>query len=109
MEITSVVGFVGQVKRLEYELQVPTLMDPNVLGDAHIHVKECIASNRVIADLVALTRSQARQCRCGIEARARVVECRVVFRIGIWNDYRPGITASTIQNIETRPQVIRSR
>jgi len=57
VDVTSEVGFVGQVKRLEDELEVPTLTDANVLGDAQIHVEECIASKGVIADLMALRRS----------------------------------------------------
>src|SRR6266550_1096399 len=103
VEVTSEVGLIRQVKRLEDELEVPTLTHPDVLGNTHIHLEERIASNGVITSLMARSRSQT------IERSHVAADCGVVCRIRIGHDHWPGIAAPACQHIETRPQIIGAR
>src|SRR5438876_9310500 len=56
VEVTSEVGLIRQVKRLEDELEVPTLTHPDLFSNTHIHLEEWVASNRVVTHLMTGSR-----------------------------------------------------
>src|SRR5689334_10343125 len=58
-EVVAEIGAVGEVKRLEEQLDVEPLLEAEVFGGAQIHLEEIVTTNRVIADFAALTGSEA--------------------------------------------------
>src|SRR5947209_2304456 len=63
VNVIAVVGFVGQVERLENQLELAGFPKTNVLCEPNVHLEEVATAHGVVADLTA---------GCGGEARQRI-------------------------------------
>src|SRR5580704_1125096 len=108
-KVVAIVGAVRQVEGLRKQLQVHAFPELDVLRQAHVELKERIATQGIVLSY----RASLRHAVYAIEAVLcpRVVACEreIVCRIVGWNYHGSARTATGVQRVGGVGQVVRAR